>query len=196
MEKNNLTKIATQIEINEALTKFLKNDEVYNLIKYGIARLFYKFKIEYDKGRGIFGITIEDMIEETNMAFLSENRRNWYKSRYPDFKDQYYSAFDSVISNTVNKYLEKANNHSPILDTDAYIAPDENAFEEQKDLLIKELYKMGATDEEILLFEPYYIDQMKRYDIALLMGLSVKNITDIKKRLDRKLMVISKNWKF
>ena len=155
--------------------------DISTIIKYGIARLYFKFKIRYDVDKGIYGITMEDMIQETNIAFSSEKRRNWNKGRFPNFEKQYYSTFDSVISNTVKKYLEKANNHSPILDTDAYVAPDGHAFEEQKELLMNELHKLGATDEEILLFEPYYIDQMKRHDIALLMGLTVKNITDIKK---------------
>ena len=196
MKKNNLTKIASQTEINDALVNFLQYEEISTITKYGIARLFFIFKIRYDIDKGIYGITMEDMIQETNMAFSAEKRRNWNRSRFPNFKKQYYSTFDSVIYNTVKKYLKKANNHSPILDTDAYVAPDDHAFEEQKELLMNKLYKMGATDEEVLLFEPYYIDQMKRHDIALLMGLTVKNITDIKKRLDRKLIVISKKWKY
>lgn len=196
MKKNSLTKMATQTEINNALVNFFQHEEINTIIKYGIARLFFVFKIRYDMDKGIYGITMEDMIQETNTAFSSEKRRNWNKSRYPSFKKQYYSTFDSVISNTVKKYLEKANNHSPILDTDAYVAPDDHSFEEQKELLICELYKMGATDEEILLFEPYYIDEMKRYDIAVLMGLSVQEVTDIKKRLDRKLIAIGKKWKY
>jgi len=196
MKKNSLTKMATQTEINNALVKFLQPEEINTIIKYGIARLFYKFKIRYDMDKGIYGITMEDIIQETNVAFSSEKRRNWNKSRFPYFKEQYYSAFDSVIYNTVKSYLEKANNHSPILDTDVYVAPDDHVFEEQKELLMNELHKMGATDEEILIFEPYYIDEMKRYDIAILMGLSVQEVTDIKKRLDRKLIVIRKNWDY
>ncbi len=196
MKKNSLTKMATQAEINNALVNFFQHEEINTIIKYGIARLFYKFKIRYDMDKGIYGITIEDMIQETNTAFSSEKRRNWNKSKFPNFKKQYYSAFDSVIYNTVKSYLEKANNHSPILDKDAYMAPDDHAFEEQKELLMNELQNLGATDEEILLFEPYYIDEMKRYDIAGLMGLSVQEVTDIKKRLDRKLIVISKKWKY
>jgi len=191
MKKNNLTKIATQTEINNALIGFLQPEETRKLWLYAFSRLFYIFKIKYDKDKGIFSFTIEDMIQETNIAFLYSERRNWNKTRFPDFRDQYYSAFDSVISNTVKKYLEKANNHSPILDTDAYVAPDDHAFEEQKELLMIELRKMGATDEEILLFEPYYIDKMKRYDIAVLMGLSVKEITNIQKKLKRKLFVVA-----
>lgn len=194
MKDNDLTKIASQTEINDALINFLQHEEITTITKYGIARLFFKFRYDIDKG--IFGITIEDMIQEINMAFSSEKRRKWNKSRFPNFKKQYYSTFDSVIYNTVKKYLEKANNHSPILDADAFVAPDDHAFEEQKELLMNELYKMGATDEEVLLFEPYYIDQMKRHDIAVLMGLSTQKITDIKKRLDRKLIVISKKWKY
>jgi len=196
MKKNKLVKIASQTEINNALIDFLQPEEIPKLLKYGIARLFFVFKIRYDMDKGIYGFTIEDMIQETNTAFLSEKRRNWNKSRYPSFKKQYYSAFDSVIYNMVKSYLEKANNHSPILDTDAYVAPDDHAFEEQKELLLDKLRNLGATDEELLLFEPYYIDQMKRYDIAILMGITVQNVTDIKKRLDRKLITIRKSWKY
>ncbi len=196
MKKNSLTKIATQTEINNALVNFFQHEEINTIVKYGIARLFFIFKIRYDINKGIYGITMEDMIQETNTAFSSEKRRNWNKSRYPSFKRQYYSAFDSVIYNTVKSYLEKANNHSPILDTDAYVAPDDHAFEEQKELLLDKLQNLGATDEELLLFEPYYIDQMKRHDIAILMGITVQKVTDIKKRLDRKLITISKKWKY
>ena len=192
MKSNKLTKLANQTEINNALVKFSQQEEYRRLLKYGIFRLHRVFRIKYNSERGIYGITLDDMIQETNISFLSNNGRNWYKNKFPDFAKQYYSAFDSVIYRNIKKYLEKANNQCAILETDSYETPDTQTFEEQKELLVNELLKMGANDEEIALFEPYYIDKMKRRDIAKLMGLSVQKITDIKKRLNRKLIKISK----
>ena len=195
MNNNNSTKIANQTEINIALVKFSQEEEYKRLLKYGILRLHRVFKIKYDIEKGIYGITLEDMIQETNVSFLRKEGRNWYKNKYPDFAKQFYSAFDSVIYRNVKKYLEKANNHCSILETDSYETPNDHSFEEQKELLVNELQKMGACDEEIALFEACYIDRMKRCDIAELLELSVQKITDIKRRLNRKLIKIGKYWK-
>ena len=72
MKKNSLTKMATQTEINNALVNFFQHEEIHTIIEYGIARLFFIFKIRYDINKGIYGITMEDMIQETNTAFSSE----------------------------------------------------------------------------------------------------------------------------
>ena len=58
-----------------------------------------------------------------------------------------------------------------------------------------ELTAMEATDDELLLFEPYIVNGMKRNDLSELLGISIEELTNIKKRLDRKLPFIKEKLK-
>jgi DNA-directed RNA polymerase specialized sigma subunit len=55
------------------------------------------------------------------------------------------------------------------------------------DFSLKVLGDLGATDDELLLFEPYVINKMKRKDIAHEYGISEQEASNIKKRIERKL---------
>lgn len=49
------------------------------------------------------------------------------------------------------------------------------------ELCNEELKRLNSTDEEILLFEPYIIQGMKRQDLSDLFGISLNELTNIKK---------------
>lgn len=193
MKKKKSSKIANQTEVESAIVEYLSEAQVNNLVKYVILRLQMVFNITYDENRGINGKNIEDLICETTMSFLEEGRRYWYIDKYPDFNDQYKSALNSVISNEVDKLcrkpeevrLEKVASFKAEVDTD---------FDETWELLQKELYKLGADDDEILYFEAAYICGLKRFQIATELGMSERAVTDIKRRLDRRLRQLRQYW--
>ena len=52
------------------------------------------------------------------------------------------------------------------------------------------LWLEERPEDELLLFEPYIIHEMKRKDLADLFGIPLNVITNLKKKLDRKLPVL------
>jgi hypothetical protein len=188
------TEIANQAEISQALINFLTPDEVARIIVFGIGKMISRFGIFYDPNKGIAGIMMQDMIQDTNLSFLTDSGRNWYHKNTPEFRDQYYSAFESTISNTLKAQLKRAVNHFEIIETDALSAPVAMEIRDQIQMLENEFKKLNASDDEILLFELYYIDRMKRKKIAAYFGVPPQKITDLKKKLDRKLLLIREKW--
>lgn len=166
-----------------------------SLIKYSIYRLNSVFRIKYDLQKGFRGMMVEDFIAETIESFLKLGGRNWYPEKFPDFKKQIISALDSVISNNLNAELEKANVTFEIFDNDPDNTFDDTNYQEMLSACHDELKILQATDEELLLFEPYIINGMKRQDIADLFGISPEELTNIKKKLDRKLPLLREKIK-
>ena len=78
------------------------------------------------------------------------------------------------------------------LDSDKLVTDDN--YQEHYDILIEELKKLKATDDEILLFDAIYIDGMKRQQAGIELNKTVEEITDIRRRLDRKLAKIRLIW--
>lgn len=146
-------------------------------------------------GKGFRGLMIEDFISETIESFLKINGRNWYPEKFPDFRKQIISGLDSVISNNLKTELEKVNSTFEILDNDTELSFDDSNYQEMLSICNDELIILGATDEELLLFEPYIINGMKRQDLAELFGISLEELTNIKKKLERKLPVIREKLK-
>ncbi|OYX22914.1 MAG: hypothetical protein B7Z06_10960 [Flavobacteriales bacterium 32-35-8] len=194
MASNN-RKVASFDEICRAI------QEVYNLefstilFKHAVMRLNIVFNIKYNPEKGFRGIMVEDMINDTMEAFLKDGGRKWYIEKYPDFRKQFISALDSVISNTLNAELEKTNDTFEILDNDSEMAFDDSDYKSLLSVCHEELTTMGATDDELLLFEPYIINGMKRNDLSELLCISNEELTNIKKRLDRKLPFIKEKLK-
>lgn len=179
---------ASKKEIEVALSEVMSAEFFEDLIKYGISRLSKTFNIRYDIERGFRGIMLEDLIGEVIESFLNENGRNWYKADFPNFKKQFFSSYDSHICNTLGKELKK-HIETPLFPQETYNIEGERSSTYEKDLnlALKILSTLGASDDEILLFEPYYVNNTKREVIAELFGLTVNEITQIKKKLDRKL---------
>lgn len=188
-------KIATFDEKCRAIQEVFTPEFNTLLIKHCIIRLNNVFKIKYDLGRGFRGLLVEDFISETMESFLKIDGRNWYPEKFPDFRKQIISALDSVISNNLNSELEKINCTFEILDGDLDSSFDDSNYQEMLSICNDELIGLGASDEELLLFEPYIINGMKRQDLADLFGISLEDLTNIKKRLDRKLPVIKEKLK-
>ena len=186
---------ANQTELNDNIENFFNKKSFLNIVKYAIFRINNTFHIKYDLSKGIDGFLIEDIIQKVTHSFLSQNGRKWYPDKFPDFKDQFYSALDSEISNIITSKLERSNKKIKITDN----LPSENQsdfdYNQLLNFVINRLEELGASDEELLIFEPYIVHKMKREAIAKLLGVSTNYITNLKKKLLRKLVVIKKELK-
>lgn len=187
--------IATHDETYKAMKEVLTPNFFNYMVKHCLNRLSNVFKIKYNFDRGIRGITIDDMIQETLESLLKEEGRNWYKDKFDNIKLQIISSLDSVISNTVHTHIEKDGKTFEIYENDEVEIINNEEYEQLLNSCIDELEKLNSTDEEILLFEPYVIHGMKRQDLAKLFGISLSELTNIKKRLDRKLPILKSKLK-
>lgn len=180
--------LATNIEVQKAIQEVLTPELNKLLIKYSIYRINTKFNIKYDLNRGFRGIMVEDMISELMLSFIrNDGGRNWNKTEFPDFKAQIFSALDSHICNTIDKELFKTILTDSDLEKKNIKQDDNDNYEELLQYSIDFLSKLGASDEELLLFEPYIVHEMKRVDIAKEFGITEQEATNIKKKLDRKI---------
>lgn len=176
----------TSLAIQNALTK-----EFFDiLVKYSLKRLYTHFGIIFNFEKGIRGIMIEDMIQQTLEGLIKEGGRNWYKDRFEDIKLQIISSLDSVISNTVSTHLDKDNITFEIFENEEVEFTDDEEYNSILEVCHEELKRLDCTDEEMLLFEPYIIQGMKRQDLSDLFGISLNELTNIKKKLDRKLPLL------
>lgn len=180
--------LATNIEVRKAVQKAFTPEFNKYLIKYSIYRINTKFNIKYDLNRGFRGIMVEDMIAELMLSFVkNEGGRNWNKTEFPDFKAQIFSALDSHICNTIVKEFDKTILTDFDLEKQDIKQVDNDNYEELLQHSTNFLSNQGASDEEILLFEPYVVHKMKRADIAKEFGITEQEATNIKKKLDRKI---------
>jgi len=183
--------LATKQEILQAIETVITPKFYKRLIAYSIYRLKNRFDIKYDTNRGFRGIMLEDLINDLIVSFISEKGRNWNKIKFPDFEKQIFSSLDSLIYNIVKKELEKTIKTKTSIEKYNVSVNDDSIenddYEELLDICISHLKALGASDDEILLFEPILIEKTKRSVIAEEYGISVKEVTNIKKRLDRKI---------
>jgi hypothetical protein len=192
---SNNRKVASFDEICRTIQEVYTSEFYTDLFKHAVVRLWTVFKIKYNPEKGFRGIMLEDMINDTIEAFLKEGGRNWYMDKHPDFRKQIISALDSVISNTLSTELEKTYDTFELLENDSEMSFDDSDYQALLSACHEELESMGATDLELLLFEPYIINEMKRNDLSQLLGISNEELTNIKKRLDRKLPFIKEKLK-
>ena len=192
-DKNKI--LATTTELHKAVQEVFTPDFNRILIKYSIYRINTKFNIKYDLNRGFRGIMVEDMISELMLSFVrNDGGRNWNKIEFPDFKNQIFSSLDSHIYNTIEKELSKTIQTNANIENND-VAPENDGYEELLEFSIDYLNKLGASDEEMLLFEPYVVHQMKRADIAKEFGITEQEATNIKKKLDRKIPALREQIK-
>ena len=185
--------LATKDEVFDGISDIYTEALEKEMYTRGIYRLKVYFDIRYDIHKGFKGILIQDIIQET-FKLLIEGDRKWYKDKFPNFKDQLLSSFDSVIYNTINKV-----NNIVIMPLDEkaslVISEEKDNYNEYISFCEKELKNLGATDEEIILFEPYIIEERKRSELSKEFGISESELTNINKRLKRKLLIISQRLK-
>lgn len=181
----------TLLAIQNAITKGFFD----TLVKYSLKRLYTHSGIKYNFEKGIRGIMIEDMIQQTLEGLIKEGGRNWYKDKFDDIKLQIISSLDSVISNTVSTHLDKDNKTFEIFENEEVEFTDDEEYNSILEVCHEELKRLDSTDEEMLLFEPYIIQGMKRQDLSDLFGISLNELTNIKKRLDRKLPLLKTKLK-
>lgn len=187
--------LATTKELQKAVQEVFTPEFNKLLIKYSIIRINTKFNIKYDLNRGFRGIMVEDMIADLMLSFVRiDGGRNWNKKEFPNFKNQIYSSLDSHIYNTIDKELIKTVQTNASID-DNDVATVNDDYTELLEFSIKYLTELGASDEEILLFEPYIVHKMKRADIAKEFGITEQEATNIKKKLDRKIPILREHLK-
>ena len=187
--------VATSEEIHVAIQNALTKEFYELLVKHCLKRLGSVFKIKYNFEKGIRGIMIDDMIQETIASLLKNGGRNWYKDKFNDIKLQIISSLDSVISNTVSTHLKKDNNTFEIFENEEIEIIDNEEYNNLLEICHEELKRLESNDDEMLLFEPYIIQGMKRQDLSDLFGVSLSELTNIKKRLDRKLPLLKEKLK-
>jgi hypothetical protein len=180
--------LATNSELQKAVQEVFTPEFNKILIKYSIYRINTKFNIKYDLNRGFRGIMVEDMIGELMLSFVkNDGGRNWNKKEFSSFKDQIFSSLDSHISNTISKEFGKMSQTNENIDNHNLSSEDNTNYEELLENSLNYLSEAGATDEELLLFEPYVVHNMKRADVAKEFGITEQEATNIKKKLDRKI---------
>lgn len=185
--------IATKDEVLDGISDIYTDALEKEMYSRGIYRLRVYFDISYDIHKGFKGILIEDIIQET-FRLLIEGNRKWYKDKFPNFKDQLLSSFDSIIYNTINKVNNIVN--IPLDEKASLVISDEkDNYNEYISFCEKELESLGATDEEILLFEPYIVEGRKRSELSKEFDISESELTNINKRLKRKLPIIGQRLK-
>lgn len=187
--------IATSEEIYVAIQNALTKEFYGLLVKHCLKRLGSVFKIKYNFEKGIRGIMIDDMIQETIESLLKDGGRNWYKDNFEDIRLQIISSLDSVISNTITTHLDKDNKTFEIFENEEIEIVDNEEYNYLLEICHEELRRLESTDDEMLLFEPYIIQGMKRQDLSDLFGISLSELTNIKKRLDRKLPLLKEKLK-
>ena len=187
--------IATSEETLLAIQNALTKEFFDTLVKYSLKRLYTHSGIKYNFEKGIRGIMIEDMIQQTLEGLIKEGGRNWYKDKFDDIKLQIISSLDSVISNTVSTHLDKDNKTFEIFENEEVEFIDDEEYNSILEVCHEELKRLDSSDEEMLLFEPYIIQGMKRQDLSDLFGISLNELTNIKKRLDRKLPLLKAKLK-
>jgi hypothetical protein len=154
--------IATSDEIYVEIQKVLTKEFHQSLVKHCLIRLHTRFNIKYNFEKGIRGILIEDMIQETLERLLKDGGRNWYKDKFEDIRLQIISSLDSVISNTITTHLDKDNNTFEIFENEEIEIIENEEYDILLEICHEELTRLDSTDEEMLLFEPYIIQGMKR----------------------------------
>jgi hypothetical protein len=188
--------LATTNELRKAVQEVFTPEFNKILIKYSIYRINTKFNIKYDLNRGLRGIMIEDIISELMLSFVrNDGGRNWNKTEFPNFKDQIFSALDSQIFNTIEKEYSKTIQTNSDIEKQSDVLMEDNHYDELLQYSLDFLTKLGASDDEILLFEPYIIHKMKRADVAKEFGITEQEATNIKKKLDRKIPVLREQIK-
>jgi hypothetical protein len=187
--------LATTKELHKAVQEVFTPEFNRLLIKYSIIRINTKFNIKYDINRGFRGIMVEDMISELMLSFVrNDGGRNWNKKEFPVFKNQIFSSLDSHIYNTIDKELDKTVKTNANIENND-VSTENGNYEELLEFAIDHLTELGASDEEILLFEPYVVHKMKRADIAKEFGITEQEATNIKKKLDRKIPILCEHFK-
>tara|TARA_R110002050_G_scaffold158381_5_gene287690 strand:+ start:12839 stop:13438 length:600 start_codon:yes stop_codon:yes gene_type:complete len=188
--------IASDSELLNVVKDVFTQDFHQRLFKYALVRMTRKFGIRYDLQRGFRGVMIEDIIADLMLSFVSTDvGRNWNKTQFPLFEDQVFSAFDSAVSNALKKELEKTSKTNSRIHDQEVEARDDGNYTELLDAATVILQDLGASDDEILLFEPYVIHGMKRSDVAATFGVTEQEATNIKKKIERKLPIVRQKLK-
>jgi RNA polymerase sigma factor (sigma-70 family) len=149
-----------------------------------------RFKYGLTSEKGLDGKTAEDLAEEVIEKLLT-GKRNWNRQKHPDLFSQVKSSIDSHVNNFISqKRLLESSISYESADNGTNDSYDEN---ELLDYSIKILKSLNASDEEIILFQCNVDGLLKPREIAEELGISVTEVYNIKKRLNRKLPELQNN---
>jgi hypothetical protein len=180
--------VASAEEIASQIELIMTADFFKKLMAYSIKRFSLKFGIKYDIDRGYNGQKVEDIISSLMLSFLDDGGRNWYKDQHPEFIDQLYSSLDSEIYNVIKKNSREIAS-SALDETAHFIDVNDMEYQELFSFCLKHLEELGADIDELLVFE-CISKGLKRGKIAEELDIPPDKITQIKKRLDRKIILL------
>jgi DNA-directed RNA polymerase specialized sigma24 family protein len=122
-----------------------------------------------------------DFVGELILKIIDE-KRDWNKAQC-SFEEFLFGCLKSEISNFLDKKKGVYDNDLPELPTTEWTCDIEEKRTQVSELLKQE----GATDDEIIIFE-YWMDNIfKPAEIAKDLGIEVKEVYNIIKRLERRL---------
>lgn len=136
---------------------------------------------------GVKDFAGKDSLDFVSDIFLKvlENKRDWNNAKCP-FIEFLFGCLKSEISN----YFKT--NKRRFEDVEVEDLPDSNfeSNEEQKKLIVQMLKDEHADDDELIVFDYWMDGTTKANLIAKDLGISVKEVYNITRRLERKLKKI------
>lgn len=134
--------------------------------------------------------------ELVNKIFI-EKKRKWNLDKYPDFERFIVSALDSHVNNTLNQPHKEVGvgGSEAILDENSEIIPSQADImitAELRKEVFDELQKVGADDDELMVFECLADGIEKPEYIRAELGITEENFHNIWRRLKRRREIIQK----
>lgn len=159
----------------EAIESEDMDDLINRLNAYAISRL---------KSIGIKDFNGKEPMDFVGELILKviEGKRDWSRAEC-SFKEFLFGCLKSEITNFFKTNKNIYDNEIPDISSDYVSSNIENTRTQISQLLIQE----GADDNELLVFECWADGIVKPKDVALDLGIDVKEVNNITKRLVRKL---------
>ena len=163
----NLTQVMQSINMEELIDK---------LNAYAISRL---------KSVGIKtfnGVEPVDFVGEVLLKVIDEGGRDWSKAKC-SFKEFLFGCLKSEISNFFSTSKNTYSGDLP--DSSSDVQPSN--IEEKRRRVSELLKQEGADDDELTVFECWMDGMLKPSEIAKDLGIDVKDVYNITKRLERRM---------
>jgi len=136
------------------------------------------------------------VITETIDKIFLEKKRKWNIERYPNFKDFITGVVDSHINNTLNQDKKEVSyDEDSSLDRHSKTVPyaqEEISAEELRKQIFKELEYVGASDEELMIFECLADGIYRPQAIRKELGITEQEFHNIWRKFKRKRETIRK----
>lgn len=183
--------VATKIISGQALIEAAKQEDWNQLQVILVAHCIFRFTRRY----GIKGSSQElkemaqNLISEVMDKVLLEGARTWNTEEYSTFKNFLLSVIDSHLNNSLNKSKSKEEPTIQIPDHSKEPSPeDDMKAEELRNECFNFLSQIGATDEELLIFECMADGITKPKEIKDDLGMSETVYHNAIRRLDGRII--------